>query len=95
VTPTSLIIMEEFLEKIKELEKSEIEASAYLSTFDERVVEIIMLADTLLIDDNGYCNWEHINFMKNSNYDVFPIERDRFGWLIGGIQTSKGIIAYG
>jgi hypothetical protein len=33
--------------------------------------------------------------MKNSNYDVFPIERDRFGWLIGGIQTSKGIIAYG
>ena len=95
MTHTSHVIMEEFLEKIKELEESEIEASAYLSSFNERVIEIVMLADRLLIDDNGHCNWEHINFMKNSNYDVFPIEKDRFGWLIGGIQTSKGIIAYG
>lgn len=59
------------------------------------VEEIVGLADDLLITTNGVCNWTRINMLKNIGYNVFPLERDSFGWLIGGISTSKGIIAYG
>lgn len=87
--------MDEFLEKIKALEKSSLEFSEYLPTSDPFVSEIAGMADSLLINDEGHCNWNNIEIMKDNKYEVFPIERDRFGWLIGGIQTAKGIIAYG
>jgi|688.fasta_scaffold914710_1 hypothetical protein len=87
--------MDEFLEKIKALEKSDMVFSEYLPTSDPLVSEIASMADELLIDSEGHCNWDNMKIMERNKYDVFPIERDRFGWLIGGIQTSKGIIAYG
>jgi hypothetical protein len=87
--------MDKFLAKIKELDESTLEFSDYLSTSNPLVSEIAGMADTFLIDNEGHCNWTNIETMKDNKYDVFPIERDRFGWVIGGIQTSKGIIAYG
>ena len=59
------------------------------------VEEIAEKAELYLITNNGFCHWEHINMLKQCGYSVFPLERDSFGWLIGGISTSKGIIAYG
>lgn len=53
------------------------------------------MADSLLINDERHCNSNNIEIISDNKYEVFPIERDRFGWLIGGIQTAKGIIAYG
>jgi transketolase len=35
-----------------------------------------------------------INLQKH-NYYVYPGEQDRFGWLTGCIDTSKGTIVYG
>lgn len=87
--------MEEFLNKIEELEESDMIASEYLQNDDLMVTDISIMANNLLIDVDGNCNWDNIEIMKNHNYDVFPLERDRFGWLIGAIQTSKGIITYG
>lgn len=52
-------------------------------------------ANELLITDTGTCNWNNINILKESGYNVFPGEQDSFGWLIGCIRTKKGIIAYG
>jgi len=87
--------MDEFINKIKELEESDIRYSEYLPSDNPIVIEIINMVNNLLIDVNGYCNWDNIAIMKNHSYEVFPLERDRFGWLLGGIQTLKGIIAYG
>jgi hypothetical protein len=53
------------------------------------------LAEEVLISFNGQCNWENIGKLKAAGYDVFPIERDRFGWMIAGIQTGCGVITYG
>ena len=40
-------------------------------------------------------DWEAIQQLKAAGYDVFPLERDGFGWLLGGIRTSKGVIVFG
>ena len=72
-----------------------IEPTMYLSPNYPEVSEVIDLADKYLIDDQGYCNWENINILKAKGFDVFPVERDSFGWILGGILTSKGIIVYG
>lgn len=60
------------------------------------VAEIGSLADSLLITSEGEPNWAAVNFVREfGEFDVFPVERDRFGWLVGGIQTSKGYITFG
>lgn len=89
--------MEYFLTLLKRLEDDELieESEFCLSQEIPIVSEISHLADDLLITQSGYCNWENIYYVEDSGYDVFPLERDGFGWLLGGIQTKKGIIAYG
>ena len=53
------------------------------------------VASSLLIDEHGQCNWENIYILDKNGFSVVPIEKDSFGWLIGGILTKKGIITYG
>jgi len=52
-------------------------------------------ATDALIDENGHCIWDNHDILAEHGFSVFPGERDRFGWLIGCIQTKKGIIVYG
>jgi hypothetical protein len=55
------------------------------------------LADELFIDPYGGINWDNINTFCNKCdvYDVYPLESDSFGWLVGGIKTKKGIVVFG
>ena len=88
--------MERFLELIDRLEKDDtIKRSKYLSHEIEIVNEISCLADDLLIMQDGHCNWELIHSLEDKHIYVFPVEKDRFGWVIGGIPTTRGIITYG
>lgn len=59
------------------------------------VREVAGVADTVLIGPNGECLWDQHKILQEAGYDVFPGERDRFGWLTGCIQTTKGVIVYG
>lgn len=64
--------------------------------FDTEIdIKIQSLACKCLIDNDGKCDWVNINELKSNKFDVFPLEKDSFGWLIGGIKTNKGIISYG
>ena len=58
---------------------------------------ISILADEVFITNEGHVNHENIQYLYkiNKNYNVFSIEQDRFGWLIGGIETEKGVITFG
>lgn len=89
--------MESFLSLLKTLEEDEcIEESDFCLSQEIPIVsEISHLADDFLIDGGGRCNWENIHLLEDYGYQVFPLERDNFGWLVGGIQTQKGVIAYG
>jgi hypothetical protein len=57
--------------------------------------EIGAIASDILIDKDGSCNWDNIIILDSNGFSVIPIEKDSFGWLIGGILTKKGIITYG
>jgi hypothetical protein len=88
--------MERLIELLKEIDSdvtlSERDSDAVIS--HPNAIEIESLANDVLIADAG-CNWENIRHLTSLGWAVFPIERDRFGWLIGGIQTKKGVIPYG
>ena len=59
------------------------------------VLEASDIAETVLITSTGHCNGGAIEVLRQNGYGVFPIERDSFGWLIGGISTKVGILIYG
>ena len=59
------------------------------------VIEAINLAEALLITNNGDVDWYSVDVLRAEGYAVFPLEKDRFGWLIGGIATQKGTISFG
>ena len=59
------------------------------------VQDAAALATVLLISDDGERNFENEFVLKNNGYGVMALEQDRCGWLLGGILTQKGIIAYG
>ena len=52
-------------------------------------------ANRVLIDDEGKCDWDMHKVLRENGFDVYPGERDRFGWLTGCIQTRKGYILFG
>lgn len=58
----------------------------------ERIEE---LACSLLIDKDGHPSWDNMEILHLNGYPVVPVEQDRFGWLLGGIETSNGLIIYG
>lgn len=87
--------MEGFIIILKMIEDTVDEESEYLPGDNEFVLLARGVADDLLIAKNGHPNWDSIEELRNLGYDVFAIERDSFGWLIGGVQTSKGILTFG
>ena len=56
------------------------------------VTEAIHIAEDVLITGMGVVNWGAVDILAEHGYDVFPMEQDSFGWLIGGISTNKGIL---
>jgi hypothetical protein len=90
--------MDKLIELIKKIEDDpKITGIEYevLSTNHELVKEASSLAECLLITNEGRCDWANINQLISKGYPVYALEKDRFGWLIGGIDTQRGIISYG
>lgn len=59
------------------------------------VAEISALADELLITPEGKCHWDNIADLMVYGYQAFAVEKDGFGWVVGGISTLKGTVTYG
>ena len=90
--------MDELIELLKKIEDdADISGSEYdvLSDNHPNVYHASSLAELLLITPEGRCDWKNIRELQSNGYAVGPLEKDSFGWLIGGIETSKGVIAYG
>jgi hypothetical protein len=85
--------MDKFIQLLQEFEND----TSLEYDYDEFIANthIGEVASRLLIDKDGRCNWENINTLKEKGFSAVPLEKDRFGWLIGGIVTKKGIITYG
>jgi hypothetical protein len=88
--------MERLLDVISQLERDDsILESGFLLIDHPLICEIKSIADLLLITPEGGCNWNNIEILIDKSIDVFPVELDRYGWIVGGIHTKKGIITYG
>ena len=59
------------------------------------VEKAVCLADHVLINDKGSINYNALEEIEEAGFDVIPLEMDNWGWIVGGIQTSKGIIVFG
>lgn len=96
--------MDELIAKLEELYSKDVEENSeyyeeegewYFKDYAQRDVEL--LANELLIGSGGSCNWENVNLLRSSGYNVFPGDRDSFGWLVGCIQKfgDVRIVCYG
>jgi hypothetical protein len=53
------------------------------------------MANEYLIGDDGYPNMDAIDYIILNGFHIFPGEKDRFGWLTGCIELSRGLIIFG
>ena len=60
----------------------------------ELIDEIETLACGAFITGNG-CNWANMRPVEDAGFAVVALEKDSFGWLVGGIKTKHGTIVYG
>jgi hypothetical protein len=92
---------EELLEVLRKIEDGSIllkytkEANYTFITSEDPDYDFDGLCCAALIKSDGQHNSFEAQKLKDSGFNVFPLERDSFGWLIGGVKTSKGIISYG
>jgi hypothetical protein len=67
----------------------------YLDDRHELIQQAVDMANAVLVDENGERDWSAEIALTMAGFNVRCLERDRNGWLAGGIETEKGIIAYG
>ena len=67
----------------------------YIVRDNPAALEASNIAENVLITTTGNTDWISVNLLRKAGYQVFPVEKDSFGWLIGGIHTSVGILTYG
>lgn len=89
--------METLVARIKELEDSDIEEQRYLAEKDHKLVPVIAaMLDDLFITAGGHMNYDaKYELMADYGYELYPVERDSCGWVLGGLITSKGTIIFG
>jgi len=85
--------MEELLQRLQQFETDTSVPDSETDFVENADIEAA--ACSVLIDEDGQCRWDCIHVLETAGFSVIPIEKDSFGWLIGGIVTTKGIITYG
>ena len=94
--PSPGTLMERLLSLLKALEESDVVPRKFLKSHThESVSEIDSLMDLLCIDEEGCVRVDVVQQLTKLGYAVYPIERDRFGWVLGAIETKKGSIMFG
>jgi hypothetical protein len=59
------------------------------------IAEAVKLANDCLIDDDGHINRKHIDMVVMEDFPTYAGDMDRYGWLTGIIELSRGIIMFG
>jgi hypothetical protein len=59
------------------------------------VIATLHLANEILIGDDGHPDRPNMDKVIQKGFHIFPGEVDRYGWLTGCIELSRGIIMFG
>jgi hypothetical protein len=90
----------ELIETLKNIENEdsikvrELFSSKILSNKNSLVRTAMYLACDTLTNEKGL-NYENMAHVEESGFNIFPLEMDAFGWITGGIQTSRGVVMFG
>lgn len=88
--------MDRLLVLLSTLEQSDITPREFLTTEHwEEISEIEYLLERVCITSDGSIDHDVVETMRKKGYPIYPVERDSFGWLIGGVLTTKGTITFG
>lgn len=80
---------------LKEVDASDIKPRDYIEENHHSAVPLIRsLLCNLLITEKGNLDWDAKDELENYGYIVYPVEQDRYGWLIGAVLTGKGSIKF-
>jgi hypothetical protein len=87
--------MERLIELLKEVNASAITPRDYIEENHHSAVPLIRsLLCGLLITKGGNLDWDAKDELESYGFQVFPVEQDRSGWLIGAVLTEKGAITF-
>jgi hypothetical protein len=87
--------MDRLVNLLKEVNRSDIKPRDYIHETHHSAVPLIKsLLCYLLITEKGNLDWDAKDELESYGFDVFPVEQDRYGWLIGAVQTEKGAITF-
>lgn len=89
--------MEALVALIQELENSDLQERPYLTADDHpNVPKITHMLEQIFITAGGHMNYDlKDKFMDVYGYEMYPVEHDRWGWILGGLMTNKGTITFG
>lgn len=89
--------MDKLVKLIKQVEDSDIPEQQFLSNEDHPLVpQIVVMLDELFITEGGHIDFDAKDkFMAEYGYELYPVEHDRWGWILGGLITEKGVIVFG
>lgn len=89
--------MDTLVSYIKQVESSALPVRQYLEESDHVAIPIIVrMLEELFITAGGHLNYDARDvFLRTYGYELYPVERDSFGWILGGLSTAKGTIVFG
>lgn len=89
--------MEQLATLLHEVESSDLDTRPFLDDEHHPNVSVIRtLLETLFITPGGNIHLDACDdFRHVYGYELYPVERDGFGWVIGGVRTEKGTITFG
>ena len=87
--------MDRLVELLNEVNASAMTPRDYIDEKHHSAVPLIKsLLCGLLITEKGNLNWDVKDELESYGFQVFPVEQDRFGWLMGAVLTEKGAITF-
>ena len=88
--------MEGLVKLLTELEASTVKGSDFLHESDHSTVPLIeALLCEVLITKGGNMDWDAKDQLESHGFRVYPLEQDRWGWIMGAVTTQKGDITFG
>jgi hypothetical protein len=88
--------MERLAELLEEVNNSAITPRKYIhESHHSAIPHIKYLLSELLITKGGNLDWDAKDVLEGYGYRVYPVEQDRYGWVVGAVETEKGSITFG
>lgn len=82
-----MITIKEFAELLDSIQDNPADGIYFES--NPEIDHATSVCNELLITHDGGVNYNNITTLEELGYTVYPVEKDSFGWLVGGVRNNK------